>query len=505
MVSRFIVGSEARAVQHAKLWAYHWKLNGKEALELYASSTNLTFSAFKGQLQAGWHALLPLKERATQAALQTWGELIPFLEALGASAGAVPAKRLERLVSLLGRAECPADVTFVASIPGSKGSKSAARQLAKFKPSEIHILTPTIGEWNERTLAGWSAAVGLAPNKIHLKWIPDAHPWTATGGWALSKAASENLRRSGVRLECLPKETRFTDQHRDGDPRWSHAKLYLLRSGRKRRLLVTSANWSLAAWGAGRIKPRNFELGVVFESEWTDLEALGERFDPPQNVPFCVDYAEVEERVSMLEWAEASWDGKNIVLRARSTDPVTVISANVTFTGGLEKSILLAKSEASMAWNDMQKTPLAACFMQGAEVLEVDIVDLRSPAEFAQTPLPEVDPVLERDLREAFLLQRYGGSVVDPESIPGLGGGHGPNGPPPPPFDYAVQAWIDARAAFDVIDRWRAALEEAASDTSRREQIYMDGKELQALFARRKDPGALLVAEELGWHLSEEA
>jgi hypothetical protein len=504
-VSHFNVGSETRAVQHAKLWAYHWKLNGKEALELYVSSTNLTSSAFRSQLQAGWHAMLLLKERATPAALQTWGELIPFLKALGASAGAVAAVRLERLISLLRRAECPADVTFVASVPGSKGSKSAARQLAKFKPSEIHILTPTIGEWNERTLADWSADVGFAPNKIHLKWISDAHPWAANTGWALSKAASENLQRSGVRLECLPKETRFTDQHRDGDPRWSHAKLYLLRSGRKRRLLVTSANWSAAAWGAGRFAPRNFELGVVFESEWTDLEVLGERFDPPQTVPFCVDCPKVEERVSTLEWAEASWDGKHIVLRVRSTDPVTAISAVVTFAGSLERSILLTKSEASMAWNDMNKTPLAARFMQGAEVLEVDIVDFRSPSEFAKTPLPEVDPASERDLREAFLLQRYGGQVVDPESIPGLGGGRGPNGSPPPPSDYAVQAWIEARAAFAVVDRWRAALEEAAGDTLRREQIYMDGKELRALFARREDPWAPLVAEELGWHLSEEA
>lgn len=501
-VSHFNVGSDVRAVQHAKLWAFHWKLHGKEALELYVSSMNLTTSAFKSQLQAGWRAMLLLQERTTPGSLQTWGELIPFLEALGASSGAVPAVRLKRLISLLGRAECPADVTFVASIPGST---SAARQLAKFNPSEIHVLTPTIGEWNERTLAAWSADVSVAPRKVHLKWISEAHPWAGTSGWTLSKATSKVLQSGGIRLECLPKETRFTDQHRDGDPRWSHAKLYLLRSGRKRRLLVTSANWSAAAWGAGRIAPRNFELGVVFESEWTNLEALREPFDPPQTIPFCVDYAEVEGRISTLEWAEASWDGKHIVLRARSTDPVTAISAVVTFTGSLEKSILLAKSEASMEWNDMKETPLAARFMQGAEVLEVDVVDLRSPSEFAQTPLPEVDPDIERELREALLLQRYGSKVVDPDSISETGGGRDRKEPSPPPPKYDVQAWIEARAAFDVVDRWRAALEEAASDTLRRERVYMDGQELRALFARRKDPGAALVVEELGWHLSEKA
>ncbi|RYZ68198.1 MAG: hypothetical protein EOP08_01105 [Proteobacteria bacterium] len=60
-------------------------------------------------------------------------------------------------------------------------------------------------------------------------------------------------------------------------------------------LLVTSANWSVAAWGAGKTSPRNFELGVVFESEWTDLEALSEPFDPPDTIPFCVDRADDEQ------------------------------------------------------------------------------------------------------------------------------------------------------------------------------------------------------------------
>jgi hypothetical protein len=501
-VSHFNVGSEARAVQHAKLWAFHWKIADEEALELRVSSTNLTSSAFKSQLQAGWQVTLPLGARTSQSMRRTWGELIPFLEALGASAGVVAASRVQRLVTLLGRAECPADIAFVASVPGRK---SAARLLADFEPSEIHVLAPTIGEWNERTLAAWSADVGVPPQKIHLKWISEAHPWAATSGWVLSKAASENLQRSGVQLDCLPKEARFTDQHRDGDPRWSHAKLYLLRSRRKRRLLVTSANWSASAWGSGRAAPRNFELGVIFESEWTDLEALGEPFDPPETVPFCVDRAEDEERVSMLEWAEASWDGERIALRARSTDSIAPISVVVTFTGSAEERIPLAEGEASMPWSDAGTTPLGARFTQGGEVLDVDVVDLRPPAEFAKTPLPEVDPTVERALREAFLLQRYGGPVVDPEFIPGLGGECRPAAPSAPAADYSVQAWIEARAVFSVVDQWRAALEEAAGDALRRERICVDGEELRALFARREGPGAALVVEELGWRLDEEA
>lgn len=501
-VSHFNVGSEARAVQHAKFWAFHWKTDDEEALELHISSTNLTSSAFKSQLQAGWQVTLPLGERASQSTRRTWGELVLFLEALGASAGAVAIMRLQRLVMLLGRAECPVDVAFIASVPGRR---SAARQLAKFEPSEIHVLTPTIGEWNERTLAAWSADVGVALKKVHLKWISEGHPWTATSGWALSKAASQNLQSSGVHLDCLPKEARFTEQHRDGDPRWSHAKLYLLRSRRRWLLLITSANWSAAAWGAGRTAPRNFELGVVFESEWRYLEVLGDPFDPPETVPFCVDRVVDEERVSAIEWAEASWDGRRIALRARSTDSVVPIGVVVTFSGSTEESIPFVKGEASMPWNDAERTPLAARFTQGTAVLEVDVLDLRPPFEFAKTPLPEVDPAVEKALREAFLLQRYGGPVVDPESIPWLGGERRPTGVTAPATDYAVQAWIEARAAFNVVDKWRAALGEAAAEAPRREQVCMDGEELRALFARREGPSALLVSEELGWRLDEEA
>jgi len=500
-VSHFNVGSQARAIQHAKLWAFHWIVDGKEVLELHVSSTNLTSSAFKNQLQAGWQLSLPLGARGSPSTRRTWGTLVPFLGALGTSAGAIAATRLQRLIALLGRAECPADVAFVASVPGQK---SAVRQLAEFKPTEIHVLTPTVGEWNERTLAAWCTDVGVAPMKVHLKWISKAHPWAATSGWALSKAASENLQSSGVQLDCLPKEARFTDQHRDGDPRWSHAKLYLLRSRRRRRLLVTSANWSAAAWGAGRTAPRNFELGVVFESEWTDLEALGEPFDPPETVPFCVDRAEDEERVSALEWSEASWDGERIALRARSTDSVAPIRAVVTFTGSSEGSIPLVQGEASMPWNDAERTPLAARFTQGAETMEVDVLDFRPPLEFAKTPLPEVDPAVEKALREAFLLQRYGGPVVDPESIPGLGGELKPAGVTAPIADYAVPAWIEARAAFSVVDKWCAALEEAAADLPRQQRVRIDGDGLRALFARREAPGAGLVVEELGWRLERE-
>jgi hypothetical protein len=270
-------------------------------------------------------------------------------------------------------------------------------------------------------------------------------------------------------------------------------------------LLVTSANWSVAAWGAGKIAPHNFELGVLFESDWTELEALREPFDPPDTCPFCVDRTDEEENESALEWAEASWDGKRILLRERSSDFDTPITALVTFMGSLDEGISLVDGAAVMPWNDPEHTPLTARFTQDTEMLEVDVLDLRPPTKFAETPLPEVDPAVAKALREAFLLQRYGGPVVDPETIPGLGGAHRSLAVGAPAADYSVQAWLDARAAFHVVDQWRAALAEAAGDPVLIERVRLDGEELHSLYARRNGPAAGLVVEELGWRLDSEA
>jgi hypothetical protein len=500
-VNHFIVGAKSRAVQHAKLWAFHWKVDDEDLLELYVSSTNLTASAFKGQLQAGWRVMLTLGKRGSPSAQKSWGELVPFLGALGVSAGSVATTRIQRLLALLSRVECPEDVTFIASIPGGK---SAARQLKQFKISKIHVLAPTIGEWQRPTLFAWSGDIGLSTGKIHLIWISTKHPWAETPGWALASTTKATLEKNGVQIECLPNEARFTKQHRDADPRWSHAKLYLLRSGRKRRLLVTSANWSISAWGAGKTAPRNFELGVVFESAWTDLEAIGEPFNPPDTIPFCSDRVEEKERSSSLEWAEATWDGIRIDLLVRSTDTSTPVTVTISFVGGMEREHALVDRTASVPWKDPECTPLSARFIQGSDLLEVDIIDLRPPAQFTKTPLPEIDPALAGALRDAFLLQRYGGPSVDIESIPGLDGERRLLGVADPATNYSVQAWTDARAAFDVVDQWRAALQEAKGDFQLLQRVRLDGQGLRALYARRDGPAAALAVEELDWRIGKE-
>jgi predicted kinase len=121
--------------------------------------------------------------------------------------------------------------------------------------------------------------------------------------------------------------------------------------------------------------------------------------------------------------------------------------------------------------------------------------------------LPEVDPATTQTLREAFLLQRYGGPVVEPEPDAGVGDEdeRSPVGDAAPAADYSVEAWVDARTAFRVIDNWCAARQEAASDAFQRERVRLDGEGLRTYYARGKKPADALAAEELGWHLDEQA
>ena len=500
-VDHFTVGAASRAVQHAKLWAFHWQVEDGEFLELYVSSTNLTTSAFKGQIQAGWQTMLRLGARSTASMRKSWGAFVPFLQALGDSAGTIAALRIQRLIALLCRVACPPEVRFIASIPDGD---SAARQLKPFEVSAVHLMTPTIGNWNNRTLASWSRDAGVAPQQVHLKWIAERHPWADSTRWTLSHNAKDVLTTNGVQVECLPNGARLAKQHLDADARWSHAKLYLLCSRMKRHLLVTSANWSASAWGAGKESPRNFELGVLFESPWTDLERMAEPFDPPRTNPFCVERATDDEASRSLEWAEATWDGKLIELRARSSNAAMPVDATVSFADGQAQRVVLVDGFATAPWTDAERTPLGVLFTQDNDALEVDVIDLRSPTDFAKTPLPEVDPALAITLREAFLLQRYGGPTVDVEVISRFGGERA-QGVAAPVADYSVQAWNDARASFHVVDQWRAALDKAQDDPIQMERIRLDGEALRTLYARREGPAANLACQELAWRIEEDA
>jgi hypothetical protein len=97
--------------------------------------------------------------------------------------------------------------------------KSAGRQLRRFEASEIHVLTPTVGEWNGRTLSDWSKDVEIPLKKVHLKWISTSHPWAKHDGWTLSTKVNAALGANGVRVEHIPNDERLTENHLDEDGR----------------------------------------------------------------------------------------------------------------------------------------------------------------------------------------------------------------------------------------------------------------------------------------------
>src|SRR4051794_9557178 len=67
LVWSFVVGARRKAVQHAKVWIFEWIGNDddtKDQLEIIVSSANLTGDALRGQVQAWWRAIVPLRERS---------------------------------------------------------------------------------------------------------------------------------------------------------------------------------------------------------------------------------------------------------------------------------------------------------------------------------------------------------------------------------------------------------------------------------------------------------
>ncbi len=148
--------------------------------------------------------------------------------------------------------------------------------------------------------------------------------------------------------------------------------------------------------------------------------------------------------------------------------------------------------------------PLTARFDQDAESLEVVVNDLRPPKEFLKSPLPEVDPSVADAVRHALLLQRYGGPAADVEFTHGRGGRRNPPGVAVPTANYAVEAWLDARTGFGVVDQWRAALDKTETDSRLRELLLLDGQDLRAIFQRREGCAAISLRKNWDWHLGEE-
>jgi hypothetical protein len=540
-IRHLTVGSRGKAVQHAKLWLLHWgatDADGVEYLEIVVSSANLTRAAFKGQLQAAWRACIELGPKRSEARLDRWGVLPEFLRELAVQSG--EDDRLEPFISLLGRADCPEGVSFVASVPGRHSDQVLRRApwgaagLREIAPSgrgrvSVDILCPFVGSWNADALHRWCARFEGLPGRLALVWIDKHHPWARAAKWLLPEATLRTLSGAGASLLHLrhgPDDCQqtgpFHREHRPADDRWSHAKVYSFKRGNSRRMLVTSANFSPAAWGKqtddGELVIENFELGVCVEQVAWPFDQLHE-FDNEQ------DAATVSELPTcgsaLIRWARAAWDGKKVEVDCRCEagrelvgtirnpgDEVSITNWTVDPDGHLRS--------AQVPWADSERPPSLVRLTCEQERVSVPVFDKRPPRDRENALPPEVDKDVAQMMRDELLFEQYGGRFAadaageEPAHSDSEAGEEDEGGAPGRPDSYSVWAFDLARRHLGVVDNWADQVKGAAMrDTGALERQWLrrDGELLIEAFERQaaRDGtkgtagavGAKLAAEEL--------
>lgn len=534
-VRHLTVGSQgAAAVQHAKLWLLHFgpeQPGGPEHLEIVISSANLTLAALKGQIQAGWRVCLPLNPQRSQARLKGWGILPEFLRELLRSASDDAA--LDPFLELLARADCPGGVTFVASVPGAHSEMvlrskpwGAAGLTAAAPPGKgivkAAVLSPYVGSWKGQDLQRWCARFEGSPAALSLVWIGEEHPWARAKRWLLPRSTLRALLESRSSVLHLRREIdqsdacdRFHDEHRPQDERWSHAKAYCLRRGTARRVLVTSANFSPSAWGAahgaGGLRIRNFELGVVVaQAEWP-FEGL-EAFEDRDSIATTSEPSEAPLKEGALLWAQARWDGGRVEVACRigaqGVEPAGEVSAGEVKkdVGAWTRDARDAERwSAQVPWTEREKTPPGNVRLwAGGETLLVPIFDERRQAVRDAEPPPEVDPDAADWLRDQLLFEQYGGAVADDQAAAdgeAEAGGEAVAVEEGAVLDedldggsvgwadsYEVSAFVHARRYLEIVDNWAslvARLAEAALAGFEHQVLRRDGDLLREAFRRQ--------------------
>lgn len=543
-IRHLTVGSRGRAVQHSKLWLLHWSSSdGPDYLEIVVSSANLTLAALKGQLQAAWRTLITLKPQRSDARLSNWGILPIFLRELAASAGDV--QNLIPFVELLARGECPEGVTFVASAPGVhsrpvlRRTPWGAAGLAKIAPAgkgaaSASIMTPYVGSWAPETLGRWCGNFGGAAERLQLVWIEKSHPWQRC--WLLPKNTLRCFLEAGVSILRLGRDPADPDRsdafhvrHRQADDRWSHAKLYYFKRGNSRRLLVTSANFSMAAWGRedgqGALTIENFELGVSVEQVDWPFEGL-EPFDDENSIATVADLG--ARSSPLISWGRASWNGEVIRIECRCGFPSEV--SGELRAGGETDPVARWTTDgaddlcrADMHYSGPWISPFVVELSCRDECLRLPVFDERELENRENTLLPEVDTALLQALGDQLLFEEYGGHTAaeDPAesddanndlAFPEDGDDETPDGSRSE--SYEVPAFVLARRHLAVVDSWAGAVKELSRrqpDDFRRKHLRRDGELLVEAFQRQSERdrtagptgtlGAGLAAEELAIRL----
>ena len=536
-IRQLTVGKTGQAVQHAKLWLLHWVHPEQgEYLEMVVSSANLTRSAFQGQIQAAWRVCLPLLPKPSKVRSSAWGVLPEFVRALADSCG--DSTHLVQFSDLLARADCPEGVSFIASVPGTHPPRSrwAAFGLRSAMPSgrgavKVSISCPFVGAWRTDSLAQWCKQFESTPQHLSLAWIEKDHPWAQF--WLLPAATLTELVAAGSTLFQLTLEPgndklshHFHDEHRSNDVRWSHAKVYAFQRGNSRRLLLTSANFSQAAWGkldrSGNLTIDNFELGVCIAQAAWPLGELPE-FDKFDSLATHED--KLIHGHCLIPWAEASWDGKNIRLECKSLSALAgeVLSrkAPLKIRRWLQNGGALLS--AQIPWADTKTFPQSVVLHCETETLHVPIFDVREPAARELSFPEEISDSDVQALSDQLLLERYGGKAVtedeadfdtpvshDDDTL-GDGSASGLNTDSPGDAasadSYAVASFVEARLMLDIVDNWAKLVVQAQRGSSAfmLDGLQRDGALLKAAFDRKASAksglGAVLAAEELALRL----
>lgn len=503
-IRRYEVGAERQATQHAKLWMFHRaaaEAGGVQTLEIVVSSANLTRDGLRGQIQGAWRCVLTLDPIASDANAQSWGCLPKFLLALGKSVGMGGQKVARQWVSLLRHCACPADVDFIASVPGchpaamleqreTAWGTAGLRLLWNGKSSRrLTIFAPTIGHWTSDAFAQWAEASGVSPERVSLGWIRHEHPWARQSSWTLDASSEAALSKAGIRWLEVPAPTDdgtwrspFCMEHQKHDVRWSHAKLYELRSGTQRRMLVTSANLSQSAWGKplGRkgLEIRNFELGVAFPV----ADSFSDRLQEASYTRFTCDVDYARESEPPIAWLGAEWDGAMLRVSCRASDNLAPqVKVGAARHAGSRCGIVDWQGDeiahATIAWPASEMpVPLAIHVSTiSGTVRTVTVNDVRV-ADEAGFLCGEFDESTLSDALDDLVEERYGYQPASGQNG-GRSKGKSRKDGTPLPGHYAVPAYVDARRRFLLIDNWWQEL--TTADTLVRPFILNDGRRIQ--------------------------
>lgn len=492
-VNAFPIATQCR--QHAKVWLFHWvsKTSKKERLQVVVSSMNLTVAALKTQVQALWHATVSIEAKATSKGRKAWGGLSDILEALPKETSKKFRKEADKACRdfsvLLDRSIPPQGVTFVASIPRTGAAlphQQVAAAIKGMKVTYINVLTPFVGPWKRDALAEWCDCLFAAKNEQKRLGIfrqEDQH-----SKWCLE----EHARPQGVDTRVLGvSEPLFEGYSPFNDHRWVHAKIYELagKVGKKkcRHVLITSANFTQAAWGNPKTStaPKNFELGVLFEGR-------GFAFDPAKLDGTGI-FPEPDEQTSPEPGVLATWDGKRISV---DTTLSLVYLAVLADRQAKNRAKWVPEKKSgevpTMAWpsNTRKGRPTILVWKSedkpGSSAIQWVGKALDDGSD------PPTDPSIPDDRRDeleaGIIAERYGGKWVDGSEVPQdtppdeaakkkpETGGDGAT--------YSIEVIETARDLGVVIDGWCAALAKARARSLEREveRVLDDGKRLWELW-----------------------